>query len=262
MSEYLFVDGAYLRETLEALAVRYFRGVPVELDYEALFSGFEKIFYFDCDPPKRKNEPDQDWAAREGSARATFKVLRALPGCHVILGQTKEQRQKGVDVQLAAQALTHVFRNNTRRLTLLTGDLDFKPLVDALVLEGAYVTLFFQPRTTAQELIDAADAKKVMWPHVVFNAATPSFRKANSLPNVIETTRDPTLEWDEDLCTGWIPVWEGKCSTGKAVVCQPAGPDSDVRRLICKMPEKQGYYWFMTGSTRTEELLKLLAEDI
>jgi len=41
--------------------------------------------------------------------------------------------------------------------TLLTGDLDFKPLVDALVYEGMFVTLWYPPATTAKELIAAAD---------------------------------------------------------------------------------------------------------
>jgi hypothetical protein len=44
------------------------------------------------------------------------------------------------------------------KATLLSGDLDFKPLIDALVQEGMFVTLWYPPRETAKELIAAADS--------------------------------------------------------------------------------------------------------
>ena len=37
--------------------------------------------------------------------------------------------------------LSHAHRKNMHKTTLLTGDLDFKPLVDALVQDGMFVTL-------------------------------------------------------------------------------------------------------------------------
>jgi hypothetical protein len=43
MTEYLFVDGEYLQERLDALARRYFEGIRLDIDYRRLFSGFEKI---------------------------------------------------------------------------------------------------------------------------------------------------------------------------------------------------------------------------
>jgi uncharacterized LabA/DUF88 family protein len=136
MAPYLFVDGAYLRNLLEQLADRYFEGRSLPINYRSLFSGYEKVFYFDCKPPRRKNESDEAFRTRRENADETFRILRRLPGCHVFLGETKERRQKGVDVELAVQALMHVFRHNTRQLTILSGDLDFKPLINALVLEG------------------------------------------------------------------------------------------------------------------------------
>jgi hypothetical protein len=58
---------------------------------------------------------------------------------------------------IAVDMLTHSFRRNMHQATLLTGDLDFKPLIDALVQEGMFVTLWYPPSTTSQELIAAAD---------------------------------------------------------------------------------------------------------
>ncbi len=58
---------------------------------------------------------------------------------------------------IAVDMLTHSFRRNMHEATLLTGDLDFKPLVDALVQEGTFVTLWYPPGETSKELIAAAD---------------------------------------------------------------------------------------------------------
>jgi hypothetical protein len=44
------------------------------------------------------------------------------------------------------------------RQTLLTGDNDFKPLVDALVQDGMFVTWWFPPEETSRELMQAADS--------------------------------------------------------------------------------------------------------
>jgi uncharacterized LabA/DUF88 family protein len=43
--------------------------------------------------------------------------------------------------------------------TLLTGDNDFKPLIDALVQDGLFVTLMYPPDETSRELMQAADAR-------------------------------------------------------------------------------------------------------
>ena len=60
---------------------------------------------------------------------------------------------------LTVDMLTHSFRKNMGRATLLTGDNDFKPLIDALVQDGMLVNLWYPPDETSRELIDAADAR-------------------------------------------------------------------------------------------------------
>jgi uncharacterized LabA/DUF88 family protein len=258
MAAYLFVDGAYLRERLDHLAQRYFGGQPLPIDYRSLFGAFEKVFYFDCTPPRRGDETEDAFKAREKGAEARFRILRRLPGCHVFLGQTKNQRQKGVDVQLAVQALVHVFRHNTREITVLSGDSDFKPLVDALVLEGAYVTLAYEPRSTARELIDAADAQWVLWPHIVFRYTTDAFRAEHGLPaDVARIAYDPRQEW-ADLGANWLLISEGQCSTGRVCVYREQG--GRIGALLCRAPEDDRYYWLM--HSRNEDVLQKIAEDI
>jgi hypothetical protein len=62
---------------------------------------------------------------------------------------------------LTVDMLTHAFRRNMHKATLLTGDNDFKPLLDALVQDGMFVSLLYPPDETSRELMQAADAR---WP--------------------------------------------------------------------------------------------------
>jgi hypothetical protein len=48
------------------------------------------------------------------------------------------------------------------RATLLAGDDDFKPLVDALIQDGMFVTLWYPPEETSRELMLAADARRLL----------------------------------------------------------------------------------------------------
>jgi uncharacterized LabA/DUF88 family protein len=57
--------------------------------------------------------------------------------------------------------------------TLLTGDLDFKPLIDALVQEGMFVTLWYPHGSTSKELIAAADRSQRFSISSVYDALAP-----------------------------------------------------------------------------------------
>ncbi len=43
------------------------------------------------------------------------------------------------------------------KATLLTGDLDFKPLLDALIFEGMHISIQYSRRSISKELLYAAD---------------------------------------------------------------------------------------------------------
>jgi hypothetical protein len=58
-------------------------------------------------------------------------------------GKGNRKRQKKVDVLLAVEALDHAFRKNMAQVCLITGDLDFSPLVESLVKLGTYVTVSY-----------------------------------------------------------------------------------------------------------------------
>jgi hypothetical protein len=53
---------------------------------------------------------------------------------------------------LTVDILTHTFRRNMDAATLLTGYVDFKPLIDTSVQNAMYVTLWYPPEETSCEL--------------------------------------------------------------------------------------------------------------
>jgi hypothetical protein len=99
-SEYVYIDGAYFRGVVEDLAKRY--NAAFDINYGVLFRQFEKKFYYDCRPPRRKGEGEAEHQARIASAEALFDELLETDGFRVHLGQIagegERMRQKGVDV--------------------------------------------------------------------------------------------------------------------------------------------------------------------
>jgi hypothetical protein len=74
-------------------------------------------------PARTRLVPLQNFFARTG----------ALSGVHVRLGTVtgKRRRQKEVDILLATDMLTHGFNGNMKTAVLLSGDLDFRPIIEA-----------------------------------------------------------------------------------------------------------------------------------
>jgi uncharacterized LabA/DUF88 family protein len=162
---YLFIDGGYFRDKVTYLSQRYLRSDPIPIDPYKLCKGFKKTFYYDAPPPKKKNESEPDYRTRLEEQDRYHNQLRSVSGCHVIKGSISSSgsraRQKQVDVAIAVDMLTHSYRRNMNRATFLTGDLDFKPLVDALVYDGMQVTLWCEENSTNRELVYSADDKKL-----------------------------------------------------------------------------------------------------
>lgn len=161
-TEYLFIDGGYLQKCLDAWSKKYFDGTEIDIDLQRLTSNFQKKFYYDCLPPKKKSEKKEDYRIRIEPKQKYFDHLREIDGFHVYQGSTSgsggRARQKQVDIMIAVHMLSHAIRTNTRRMTLLSGDLDFKPVVEALIQEGMYVEVWSDNRSSSRELRYAADS--------------------------------------------------------------------------------------------------------
>lgn len=162
---YMFVDGAYLDGCVSDFCKRWFGGQQYELDYRTLSGSCEKVFCYDAMPLQRKEEPDDKFKLREVVKLTFFDRLRALRGWHVHLGISKRHKggvaqQKEVDVLLAVDMLTHTHRKNMDSVIFVAGDQDFRPLLDAVVRDGMYVTLYYDKSSTSADLINMADARQ------------------------------------------------------------------------------------------------------
>ncbi|MCB0633647.1 MAG: NYN domain-containing protein [Saprospiraceae bacterium] len=163
-TRYLFVDGGCWRQMIEDAAKRYSFFDATQIDYAKVFGGFSKTFYYDSMPPQKNGESNEDYAARIKPMEELFNDLRTIPGVHVYEGSSRRRRrtvqQKKVDIMIAVDMLTHSFRRNMHQATLLTADLDFKPLIDALVQDGMHVDLLYPHGKPNKELLYAADARR------------------------------------------------------------------------------------------------------
>lgn len=122
----------------------------MRVDYNLLTVGYDKVFYYDALPSKHNKESEQEFNDRRDAVISFHDQLGSLDRFHVYEGDTRKspsvrkQEQKKVDVMIAVDMLTHAFRRNMQQATLLTGDLDFKPLLDALVQDGMFVKSGFR----------------------------------------------------------------------------------------------------------------------
>lgn len=192
---YLFVDGSYLRKALQTLSEALFDGVAIAVDPGALTSGFRRAFYYDCLPAKRRGESDLDFEERLGSAEELLTSFRRTSGVHVVEGALKgrTQRQKKVDVAIAVDMLTHSYRGNMSRATLLSGDLDFRPVVDALIQDGTWVTIWAAESSASDELVHAADDLRPLNVSSVFQFATGDFKERWPIPDEFSQNRQADI---------------------------------------------------------------------
>lgn len=162
-TKYLFIDGGCLRAILKNISDRYFNGREIKIDYGRLKGGHVKAFYYDAIPAIKPGELDEDYAKRIASRIELHNHIASIPGYHVYEGDSrirrKQVQQKQVDVMIAVDMLTHTFRGNMDQATFIASDVDFKPLLDALVREGMFVELRYPPTETNQDLVDAADQR-------------------------------------------------------------------------------------------------------
>lgn len=184
--EYLFIDGAYLRSCLEKWSNAFFKGDQMELNFPAFARGFQKTFYYDCLPAQKKEESRDEYEQRLTPHRAYLDSIRDLNRFHVYEGTTSgmggKARQKQVDIMIAIHMLSHTIRRNMTKVTLLSGDLDFKPLLDALIQEGMYVTLWCERLSTSPELAYSADARRDLNLWVAWMNTTKAFKEKYPLP--------------------------------------------------------------------------------
>ena len=184
---YLFIDGEYLRQ-IHRQAMLDFFGVEGELDIseaKRMAGAIRAFFYDSIDETPRQSETEEECRARVAPLQDFVRRTSALSGVHVRLGTVtgKRRRQKEVDVLLATDMLTHGFNGSMKTAVLLAGDLDFRPIVEALVRNGVFVEVWYHRSSIAAELPGAADfGRQITFRHLyLWNAE--SFQRKHRLPS-------------------------------------------------------------------------------
>lgn len=156
---YAFVDAQYLRTEFKNA------GLSDEIDPWSIVAKVQqsvgrrrvqavRLFFYDA--------IDEDDAEEEAQQRDYLRRVEALNDTMVVVGEvrrgaSKNREQKGVDVQLAIDALLMASRGDIEAVILVTGDADFAPLAEAVRRIGPHVIVAAYPKSLAKSLGAAAD---------------------------------------------------------------------------------------------------------
>lgn len=239
---YMFIDGEQLRQTLKEVGTFWF-GKPIDIDYRNLQRDCQKVFYYDCLPAKRDTTKEAEFQYALEEKQAFFDGLRSLAGWHVSEGlarhrKKERQEQKEVDILIAVDMLTHTHRKNMHRLTFLSGDQDFAPLLEAVVRDGMYVELLYPEGHTARDLKYFADVARPMDIDFLLGIATEDFRRGHAFPQA-----SWEIQAEPDNAT-W--TWDG--IQGSSMLCKGwKEPDGTTLCFRATRPNSQGHYLSVRG---------------
>ena len=216
MARYLFIDGRYLDLRYSELISGFFN-VPGDLDVAAVIaaSGAQRRYYYNAiDDKQRPNESDEAHEARVDAQVKRIEAVEDIPGCHVRYGsisgrRIRKRRQKKVDVQLAVDALLHSFHRNIFFFILVAGDLDFKPLVDALVSLGVHTEIWYEPKSSSREFYSSSDKALTITLRRAWEWSTEAFQRDHPLPGLASYSRKAGRGWQSDAIERRRGTWQG-----------------------------------------------------
>lgn len=233
---YMFIDGNYLEERYRTKMTAFF-GNDGELDYESLrFSSvqhLERVFYYNSiDYEPRSGETAEQHAERVEQAVARFAAIEAVRDVHVRPGSVrtgtrKEKRtQKKVDILVAVDMLTHAQNHNMEKAILVAGDLDFAPLVAAVVRLGVRVGVLYDKASYAAELLEESDFGQPLRLKDYFNWSSPFYRWGHDLPSEYEVqgddfrdSRDDRIEFGGGTLNGCHVAMMKLTKDGQFAIC-------------------------------------------
>ena len=150
--KYLFIDGGFLRGFLAEMREKFVAECPAitpSLNLQSIGSGFDRILYYDAYPEPRDDQSQTAFQEELAATEALFDELSSLRNFSVrpaLTRRGKRRQQKGVDVLLAIECLMHAIRSNIDEATIMTSDLDFFPLFEALLQTRTKSVLQFKRR--------------------------------------------------------------------------------------------------------------------
>lgn len=163
-TKYLFIDAASLDARVKQISELYANGDALHLNWWQVAAGYQKVFFYDALPGQKRAEAPGEYEVRRNTAEERHRYLQTFDRFRVYQGDARWRsgrghEQKKVDVMIAVDMMKHTIRRNMDEAALIASDVDFAPLLNALVDEGMFVTLIYSPGKTSQELLGAADAR-------------------------------------------------------------------------------------------------------
>lgn len=157
------VDGEFLR----GLCADFERQTNIEIFSNILWErvrfGSRRVFFYDSLPVRKGNQNQTDFELELECRVAELNKIRSTTDFHVRDGVSRLRRtqnrreQKGVDILLAIDAMRFAFQGTAQQLTIVTSDMDFFPVFEALQQTSCRGVLRYQADKTSDELIYCAD---------------------------------------------------------------------------------------------------------
>ncbi len=160
---YLFIDGEFFRRFLDEMkeVARSEGHDNMEIYLSLVGRRYDRVFFYDAYPERKKDQSESEFQLELENTKQYFSKVATTQNFSVRPALTsrseKRRQQKGVDVLLAIECLTHALRNNIDQATIMTSDLDFYPLFEALLQTKTKSVLRYQISKTSTELVQAAD---------------------------------------------------------------------------------------------------------
>ncbi len=224
---YLFIDGSYLRESYIDTTSKWFGNEVgddnINIDFNAIkiFFDARKVFYYDyIDRIQGKYEDKIDFEDRVSKQKDYFNQIRSLEEYHVKLGNLTKKGQKEAGILLTIDMMNHAMRNNMTKAVLLSGDKDFKPLVESLVNMGMLVYVSSEVRSTSSDLKFAADSYIPLSFFDYYKWSSPELKNKYPMPK-IETYKTPLLARGIDKFTALSDMKIGKTFGSIVKVSEP-----------------------------------------
>lgn len=254
---YLFIDGECLNSALDKVAQKYFDGIKPAINWDHMRNDHRKVFYYDAIPVQKPDEENIVYGARLSPKLSELAEIERQFRYHVRTGEARYRRKRGneqkmVDVQLAVDALSMASRGLFASCTLITGDLDFKPLVTALVDMGVDVRLLYPEDETNDDLKAAADHSAAITIEIVKGWISNRFAPIQQLPQA-------RFNFIEELPTNLLKL--AKWQDPNYGSCFVTGHDIGFQLITERSPQNPGTHRLEIECSRAA-VLRAYAKDV
>jgi uncharacterized LabA/DUF88 family protein len=168
---------------------RVFGTVP-NIDFGKLRTllSLKRLYFYDCEAGS-----NDVWQKQQQDALSQCDFCFPRMGTLSNRGFKRERQQKEVDVLLAVDMLRSAYSGVLTEAVVIAGDLDYRPVIEALVDRGVIVKLFYDPRSISEDLFNAVDVRRTIGLHDYHSWTVDDFASQHPLPTTDLVKQDQPL---------------------------------------------------------------------